>query len=377
MPKKYLRILAIGLAVSLLATACGDDDADESAAAPEPAPASTDAPELAAEPEAEPEPIPESEPEPEAAAEPAPEGPGTVVEVAVGSGAFPTLVAAVQAAGLVDVLSGEGPFTVFAPTEEAFAAALAALGMSAEDLLADVELLTAVLTYHVLPVAAPAEVVVTLDGQSVATVNGAEVAIGVDDGAVMVNEATVVTADIAASNGVIHVIDTVLLPPMEAAPVEPGPEPEAAAEPAPEGPGTVVEVAVGSGAFPTLVAAVQAAGLVDVLSGEGPFTVFAPTEEAFAAALAALGMSAEDLLADVELLTAVLTYHVLPVAAPAEVVVTLDGQSVATVNGAEVAIGVAGGAVMVNEATVVTADIAASNGVIHVIDTVLLPPLGE
>ena len=202
MPKKYLRILAIGLAVSLLAAACGDNDADESAVAPEPAPTSTEAPEAAVEPEPEPE-----------VAEPEAEGLGTVFEVAVGSGAFPTLVAAVQAAGLVEVLSGEGPFTVFAPTEDAFAAALAALGMSAEDLLADTELLIAVLTYHVLPVAAPAEVVVTLDGQSVATVNGAEVAISVADGAVMVNDATVVAADIAASNGVIHVIDTVLLPP--------------------------------------------------------------------------------------------------------------------------------------------------------------------
>ena len=379
MPKKYLRILAIGLAVSLIAAACGDDDADESAVAPEPTPTAevSEAP-------AEPEPEAEAAPEPEAM-DAAPDAAelGTVVDVAVGSGAFPTLVAAVQAAGLVDVLSGEGPFTVFAPTEEAFAAALAALEMSAEDLLADTELLTAVLTYHVLPVAAPAEVVVTLDGQSVATVGGAEVVISVADGVVMVNDATVVTADIAASNGVIHVIDTVLLPPIDAA-AEPEPEAEAAPEPeamdaAPDAAelGTVVDVAVGSGAFPTLVAAVQAAGLVDVLSGEGPFTVFAPTEEAFAAALAALGMSAEDLLADTELLTAVLTYHVLPVAAPAEVVVTLDGQSVATVGGAEVVISVADGVVMVNDATVVTADIAASNGVIHVIDTVLLPPSGE
>ena len=377
MPKKYLRILAIGLAVSLIAAACGDDDADESAVAPEPTPTAevSEAP-------AEPEPEAEAAPEPEAM-DAAPDAAelGTVVDVAVGSGAFPTLVAAVQAAGLVDVLSGEGPFTVFAPTEEAFAAALAALGMSAEDLLADTELLTAVLTYHVLPVAAPAEVVVTLDGQSVATVGGAEVVISVADGVVMVNDATVVTADIAASNGIIHAIDTVLLPPIDAAT-----EPEAEAAPEPEAMdaapdaaelGTVVDVAVGSGAFPTLVAAVQAAGLVDVLSGEGPFTVFAPTEEAFAAALAALGMSAEDLLADTELLTAVLTYHVLPVAAPAEVVVTLDGQSVATVGGAEVVISVADGVVMVNDATVVTADIAASNGIIHAIDTVLLPPSGE
>ena len=144
-----------------------------------------------------------------------------------------------------------------------------------------------------------------------------------------------------------------------------------------EAPGTIVEVAVGSGAFPTLVAAVQAAGLVDVLSGEGPFTVFAPTEEAFAAALAALGISASDLLADTDLLTAVLTYHVLPVAAPAETVLTLDGQNVTTVNGADVAITIDGNTVMVNDATVVTADIEASNGVIHVIDTVLIPPAGE
>ncbi len=366
MSKKHLRILSAVLALSLVAASCGDD-ADEAAEAPEQAPSVTESPE--------PDPPPESEVE----------AAGTVVEVAVASGSFPTLVAAVQAAGLVDVLSGEGPFTVFAPTEDAFAAALGALGMSAEDLLGDTELLTAVLTYHVLPVAAPAEVVVTLDGQSVATVGGAEVVITVDGGAVMVNDATVVAADIGASNGIIHVIDTVLLPPPpEAAEsaMEPADEDMAGVEAADdmaevEAPGTVVEVAVASGSFPTLVAAVQAAGLVDVLSGEGPFTVFAPTEDAFAAALGALGMSAEDLLGDTELLTAVLTYHVLPVAAPAEVVVTLDGQSVATVGGAEVAITVDGGTVMVNDATVVAADIGASNGIIHVIDTVLLPPAPE
>ena len=364
MSRKLLSLLGALLALSLFAAACGNDDDAEAPAAPQPEPAE--------------EPVEESAEEPEPVEEPAEEAevPGTVVEVAVGSGAFPTLVAAVQAAGLVETLSGPGPFTVFAPTEEAFAAALSALGMTAEELLGDVELLTAVLTYHVLPTAAPAEVVLTLDGQGVATVNGAEVQISIDGGAVMVNDATVVTADIEASNGVIHVIDTVLLPPSPPA-EEPAEEPvEEPAEEA-EVPGTVVEVAVGSGAFPTLVAAVQAAGLVETLSGPGPFTVFAPTEEAFAAALAALDMTAEDLLGDVELLTAVLTYHVLPTAAPAEVVLTLDGQSVATVNGAEVQISIDGGAVMVNDATVVTADIEASNGVIHVIDTVLLPPASE
>ena len=399
MAKKFLRLLAALLALSLVAAACGGDD-DETVEPPPPAPAPSEPPPPAPAPSEAP---PSAEPAP--AEEPA--APGTIVEVAVESGSFPTLVAAVQAAGLVDVLSGAGPFTVFAPTEEAFAAALAALDMSAEDLLANTELLTAVLTYHVLPLAAPAEVVLTLEGQSVATVNGAEVTVTIDGGTVMVNDATVVATDVEASNGVIHVIDTVLLPPAdeaaeemeeqpaeEAASAPPPPEPAAQpeepaepAEPAPAeesalaeesaAPGTIVEVAVESGSFPTLVAAVQAAGLVDVLSGDGPFTVFAPTEEAFAAALAALDMSAEDLLANTELLTAVLTYHVLPLAAPAEVVLTLDGQSVATVNGAEVTVTIDSGTVMVNDATVVATDVEASTGVIHVIDTVLLPPAGE
>lgn len=220
MSTRLLRLLAVLLAVSLVAAACGDDD--ESADAAEPAPAPSEPPEAEPEPatpessEAAPEPAAEMEvseemEDPEEMQEPA--GPGTVVEVAVESGQFSTLVAAVQAAGLVEVLSGDGPFTVFAPTEEAFGAALAALGMSAEDLLANTELLTAVLTYHVLPLAAPAEMVLTLDGESIATVNGAPVTVTVDGGAVMVNDATVVAADIEASNGIIHVIDTVLLPP--------------------------------------------------------------------------------------------------------------------------------------------------------------------
>ncbi len=140
------------------------------------------------------------------------DGPGTVVDVAVNSGEFPTLVAAVTEAGLVETLSGDGPFTVFAPTEEAFAAALDALGLTAEELLAS-EDLSGILTYHVVPGKVLAADVVGLDGQSVATVNGAEVAVTVDGDTVKINDATVVTTDLEASNGVIHVIDTVLLPP--------------------------------------------------------------------------------------------------------------------------------------------------------------------
>ena len=102
---------------------------------------------------------------------------------------------------------------MFAPTEEAFADALAALGLTAEELLADTETLTAVLTYHVVPLEATSETVVTLDGAEVETVNGASVLISVDGDNVMVNDANVLAVDIEASNGVIHVIDAVLLPP--------------------------------------------------------------------------------------------------------------------------------------------------------------------
>jgi len=130
-----------------------------------------------------------------------------IVEIAVGAGNFETLVAAVQAAGLVETLSGEGPFTVFAPTDEAFAKLPAG---TIEALLADKEQLTAILTYHVVAGKVMASDVVNLE--SATTVNGKDVSIKVWDGKVMIDNATVTVADIEASNGVIHVIDTVILP---------------------------------------------------------------------------------------------------------------------------------------------------------------------
>ena len=141
--------------------------------------------------------------------------PGTIVEVAATTDGFSTLVAAVEAAGLVETLSGDGPFTVFAPTDDAFAAALDQLGLTADELLADTETLTSILTYHVVAGEVPSSTVVTMDGQSVETVNGAPVEIAVDGETVMVNDATVTAVDVEASNGVIHVIDTVLLPPSD------------------------------------------------------------------------------------------------------------------------------------------------------------------
>ena len=135
-----------------------------------------------------------------------------IVDTAVGAGSFKTLVAAVKAAGLVDTLKGEGPFTVLAPTDEAFAKLPEG---TVESLLKpeNKEKLIAVLTYHVIPSKALAADVVKLDGKGVKTVQGSMVKVGVSDSGVTVNDAKVVKTDIMTSNGVIHVIDAVLLPP--------------------------------------------------------------------------------------------------------------------------------------------------------------------
>ena len=279
-----------------------------------------------------------------------------IVDVAVAAGAFPTLVAALGAADLVDTLKGDGPFTVFAPTEEAFAELLAALGVTAGELLADTELLTSVLLHHVVSGKVMSADLAGASDLMVTTVQGGEVSVTESMGSVTIDEATVVTADIEASNGVIHVIDKVLLPVVE--------EPVAS---------DIVDVAVAAGAFPTLVAALGAADLVDTLKGDGPFTVFAPTEEAFAELLEALGVTAGELLADTELLTSVLLHHVVPGKVMSADLAGASDLMVTTVQGGEVSVTEYMGSVTIDEATVVTADIEASNGVIHVIDKVLLP----
>ena len=281
------------------------------------------------------------------------QGPGTIVEIAVADGRFTTLVAAVQAAGLVDALSGEGPFTVFAPTDDAFAALPEG---TVEGLLEDIPALTDILLYHVVGGDVKAADVVTLD--SAETLQGGSLTITVEGDVVRINGAQVVIADIEASNGTIHVIDAVLLPP---APEDAGGETG--------GPGTIVDIAVADGRFTTLVAAVQAAGLADVLSGEGPFTVFAPTDDAFAALPEG---TVEGLLEDIPALTDILLYHVVAGDVKAADVVTLD--SAETLQGGLLNITVDGDVVRINGAQVVIADIQASNGTIHVIDAVLLPP---
>jgi uncharacterized surface protein with fasciclin (FAS1) repeats len=269
-----------------------------------------------------------------------------IVDTAVNAGSFKTLAAALKAAGLVDTLKGKGPFTVFAPTDEAFEKLPSG---TIETLLKpeNKDKLVAILTYHVVAGNVKAADVVKL--KSAKTVQGSDVKITVADGKVMVNDANVVKTDIACGNGVIHVIDTVLLPK--------------------EGPMDIVDTAVKAGSFKTLAAALKAAGLVETLKGKGPFTVFAPTDEAFAKLPAG---TVETLLKpeNKDKLVAILTYHVVAGNVKAADVVKL--KSAETVLGQTVAIDAKDG-VKINNAKVVKADIACGNGVIHVIDTVLLP----
>ncbi|MGI9667293.1 MAG: fasciclin domain-containing protein [Acidimicrobiia bacterium] len=318
----------------------------------------------------------------------------SVLDLAVDAGQFSTLIAAVEAAGLVETLEGEGPFTVLAPTDEAFEEAFEALGISAADLLADTETLTAILTYHVLPQAADSQLVATLDGQSVPTVNGQSVNISVVDGQIMVDAATVVSADLEADNGIVHVINGVLLPPDiaealgAAAPEETTTTTMAETTTTTEAPEPtiaeiVAELAAGDPAeFTILLAALETAGLVEALNNpDDELTVFAPTDAAFGDALEALDITAEELLAS-EDLPAILTYHVVAgvfdaatviEAAPIPELPTLNADATLNVQVIDGAVVINDGADPLGGATVIQADVFASNGVIHVIDTVLLP----
>ena len=521
----------------------------------------------------------------------------SIVEIATGTEDFSTLVAAIQNAdpAILETLSGDGPFTVFAPTNQAFQNLLDMLGMSAEELLAETDLLTTVLLYHVIDGAFPAEAVIGLDGQSAPTLlEGESIGITIEEGTVVLNGVVeVINPDVTATNGVIHVINDVLLPQpvldslaaedemaeeeemmmedvnirvahfspdtpavdvyvngeaaitelafneitdfvtlpagtyelavapagtsiddaaigpadfdlpagayltvtaigsleagtlapaivaedfgelaentarvtvfhaiedapavdvvaggetvvipslafpgtegendgaftldLEAGTYDLGVVPAGATEPVVidltgttfeadsyyfvaatgtlENPSValtvvaaedmmmeedmgddmgstpnIVGVAMGNEDFSILVSAIVNAdpSIVETLSGEGEFTVFAPTNAAFEALLEALGMTADELLAETEILNQVLLYHVVAGTTMAETVVTLDGQSVPTLlEGAELSISVTEDGVFLNDTVgVIETDIVASNGVIHVIDAVLVP----
>lgn len=267
------------------------------------------------------------------------------------TGYHATLVDAVIQAGLLETLQGDGPFTVFAPTDAAFEAAGVDLSTFTTD--EDNQTLANILTYHV--VAGSVAAADVTDGMTAATVNGAELSFGVADGVVTVNDAKVTTADVMASNGIIHVIDAVLTPP--------------AAEPV--GPTlNIPETADSTGVHTSLVAALSHAGLVETLQGDGPFTVFAPTDEAFAAA--GIDLAAFDTAEENETLSDILLYHVLSGAVPSSDVT--DALTVTMVNGDNASFTVTADGVTIEGANVTTADVETTNGFIHVIDKVLMPP---
>jgi uncharacterized surface protein with fasciclin (FAS1) repeats len=273
--------------------------------------------------------------------------PVDIATTAMSTGIHNTLVNALSASDLVATLQGDGPFTVFAPTDQAFADA----GIDMEFIANQGELIYDILLYHVYSGAVNAADVT--NGMTVAMVNGDDASFTVTEGTVMVGDATVVLADVPASNGVIHVIDKILMPPADLV--------------------DIAAVASSTGVHESLVAALAKADLVSTLQGDGPFTVFAPTDAAFTAA----GIDLDTFTTDEEIaaLADILLYHVYSGAVNAAGVT--NGMTVAMVNGDDASFTVTDGTVMIEDATVTSADVMASNGVIHVIDKVLMPPADE
>lgn len=274
----------------------------------------------------------------------------SIAEIASSDANFSILVEALSKADLVSTLDGAGSFTVFAPTNAAFEMLFEDLNVNGiEDLSA--EALTPILLYHVLGSKAMAADISTGYYETLSSdtpdSKGIVIYAMVSGGVMINNSINVQTADIEASNGVIHVIDKVILPP------------------------TVVDIAIANANFSTLVAAVVKAGLVDALNAAGPFTVFAPTNAAFDAAFIALGVSGlDDLTA--EALTPILLYHVVPDNVLASevstgIVPTLNTESNISITVSEQ------GVMLDNTAKVIATDVQGSNGVIHAIDNVILP----
>jgi uncharacterized surface protein with fasciclin (FAS1) repeats len=289
-----------------------------------------------------------------------------IVEIAQSDANFSTLVAAVVKADLAGTLSGDAQLTVFAPTNAAFDAVAAAIGLADGPALVEAlpaDALAKILTYHVVAGDNPSTALTAGTLSTLYEFEGSAATLDLSlTGGVILTDAllttaTVTTADIDASNGVVHVIDKVLVPP---------------------GVLNLVQMAQLNPVFSTLVTAVVEADLAATLSGTGPFTVFAPTNEAFAAALVELGLTAEQLLASPDL-AAILTYHVVGGdvrAADVAALVSGGPADVTTVQGGTFRVGTD---LVITDgrsrtATLAATDVVASNGVIHVIDAVLLPP---
>lgn len=270
----------------------------------------------------------------------------SIFEIVENSETHNTLETAILTAGLNTTLNEEGTYTLFAPTDEAFDAFDEGY---LEILLANDALLTQVLLHHVLGSTKMADDIIALDGQSIPTLNEDSLMITVTTDGVMIDNALVTVTDLVANNGVVHVIDAVLLPE----------QPEVI---------TVMDIIATSPDHTILETALIQSGLDVTLSGDGPFTVFAPDDIAFNS----LGGGVlDELLADNDLLTQVLLYHVHG----GEALSTdlTNGMLISTVNGSDLTAYVMGNSYMINYANVTSADTETSNGIVHIIDQVLVP----
>ncbi|MCB0998877.1 MAG: fasciclin domain-containing protein [Acidimicrobiales bacterium] len=304
---------------ALAGASCSDDPADTAAPPTTPAPASTVAPTTTL--------------------MPAPVY--DIVGTALLGGSFIQLAGYVVNEGLVDTLRGDGPFTVFAPTDSAFEKIPGDILRTVED----AGLMATALTYHVLP---GEYTLADLPDGEIETVAGATITISHMGDDVYVNGNKVAAGDVDASNGVVHVMGDVLVPPI----------------------GDIIDVATTLPGFETLAELVTQADLVDTLKGEGPFTVFAPLDGAFEALPQA---TLDAVLADPDLLATVLTYHVVP----GKVLLSdlQDGDSIETVAGIELEITKDdAGNTLINGIPVAVGNVQATNGVIHVLGEVLVPP---
>jgi len=266
-------------------------------------------------------------------------------------GNFSILLTALETANLKDTVATGGPFTLFAPTDQAFADLLAQLGITAPELLANPDL-ASILLYHAVPGGLRAGEL--LESSTEPTLSDGKSVLVVREGRdVLVNRAKVTRANVPASNGIIHVIDGVLLPPAEPTSIN-----------------SILDVLQLDGRFSVLLAALEVTGLDDAVAGPGPFTLFAPTDEAFAALLAALGISADELLANPDL-SSILLYHVL--GSREEALQLLRARIATTLMGDDLSIRVRRSSFFVNDSRVINPNVNAPNGILHTLDKVLLP----
>lgn len=290
---------------------------------------------------------------------------------------FTVLQAAIRAADPIfaEVLSNPDlDLTVFAPTDDAFEELITALNTTTENFLNDRLLVNDLLSYHVVPGALSSQSLAVMDGAILGTVlRNQALRVSVDGGDVMINASQVVTADLFASNGIVHIIDTVLAtaPELEITPS-----------------GTIAELVIANAEdatpeFTILLEAIQSAdpAILQAVTGGLPYTVFAPTDAAFEAAITDLGSTRAQLLADTDLLTNILLYHIVPGQLTQEDLLSIYLGSESTPRLSTLLPSItlellpALGGVQVNDSTVIFPDVLATNGVIHVIDTVLIPPL--